>query len=206
MEVKGTILAKKSDNKAFKLSDDSWYNLNDNVIPVLEKISKGDFVTVQYEKKGVSRYVSNLTTGQTSIPKEEPKTETKSDSPFACSVCGVALKDGKFKKCFKCNQAAKAAKEGTTEVPHQAEPTSEFTCEECGAPLKTGKYKKCYKCGKKGKTNSYDSPEKTAQIQRGNALNAAAAVASSQQFEDPETAKQFTLLLAEDFLLWLRGE
>ena len=90
------------------------------------------------------------------------------------------------------------------------ESTSEFTCEDCGAKLKDGKYKKCYPCGKKtfkgGKSNSYDNPEKTAQIQRGNALNAAASVASAQQFADPEVAKQFTLILADEFLVWLRAE
>src|SRR4030067_734882 len=37
MEVKGKILAKKGDNKAFKLDDNNWYNLNDPVIPYLDK-------------------------------------------------------------------------------------------------------------------------------------------------------------------------
>jgi hypothetical protein len=57
-EIKVKILAKKSDNKAFKASDDNWYNLNSDVIPSLEKTNKGDEVIVTYEKKGVSRYVS----------------------------------------------------------------------------------------------------------------------------------------------------
>jgi hypothetical protein len=205
MEIKGTIICKKADNKAFKLGD-NWYNVNDPVIPFLEKIGKGDFVTVQYEKKGVSRYVSKITIGKTTEEsQEEPSSE------FACEVCGKALKDGKFKKCYTCNQSKATKKE---EKP-QEESTSEFKCEDCGATLKDGKYKKCYPCGKKaykggkggaGKSTYYDNPEKTAQIQRGNALNAAGAVASSQQFADPETAKQFTLMLADEFLNWLRGE
>jgi hypothetical protein len=168
-EVKGKIICKKSDNKAFKLSDDNWYNLNDPVIPYLEKMSKGDEVTVTYEKKGVSRYVSKLT-GAGAV--EAPKQEIKSSTGFACEVCGKELKDGTFQKCFMCNKKGLTKKES--------------------APAGTG--------------NAFNNPEKTASIQRGNALNAAAAVASGQQFADPDVAKQFTLLLAEDFLTWLRAE
>jgi hypothetical protein len=173
MEVKGKILAKKGDNKAFKLDDSNWYNLNDNVIPYLEKMSKGDEVVVTFEKKGVSRYVSKLTTAKAETLKTEPK---ESSTGFACEVCGKELKDGRFKKCFVCNKKN---------------------------PTPQGE--------RKGKS-SYDNPEKTAQIQRGNALNAAAAVVSGCNLNNPQTGeeieaiKQFTLLLAEDFLIWLRAE
>jgi hypothetical protein len=175
-ETKGKILAKKGDNKAFKLDDGNWYNLNDNVIPYLEKMSKGDEIIVTYEKKGVSRYVSKLTNVGA---VETPKTETTSSTGFACEVCGKELKDGKYKKCFTCNKSGATKKETTIPSDSKVE---------------------------KPKGNYYDNPEKTAQIQRGNALNAAASVAASQKFEDPEVAKQYTLLLAEDFLLWLRAE
>ena len=60
MEIKLTILAKKGDNKAFKGSDGNWYNLNDNVVPYLEKMNKGDEIVVTFEKKGVARYVSKI--------------------------------------------------------------------------------------------------------------------------------------------------
>jgi len=172
MEIKGKILAKKGDNKAFKLSDDNWYNLNDNVVPYLEKLSKGDEIIVTYEKKGVSRYVSKLTGANAVV---EPKKETTSTG-FACEVCGKELKDDKYKTCYTCNKKG-AAKS-----------------------IATDKETKTYT------KTSYDNPEKTAQIQRGNALNAAAAVASSQQFVDPETASQFTKMLADELLEWLRAE
>jgi hypothetical protein len=176
MEVKGKILAKKGDNKAFKLDDGNWYNLNDSVIPYLEKMNKGDEVVITFEKKGVSRYVSKLVnTGAAEAPQEEKK---ESSTGFACEVCGKELKDNKFKKCFMCNKTGAVKKD---EVKSGSE-----------EPRKSH--------------TSYDNPEKTAQIQRGNALNAASTVASSQQFADPEVAKQFTLLLAEDFLNWLRAE
>ena len=198
MEIRGTIICKKADNKAFKLGE-NWYNVNDPAIPYLEKMSKGDMITVTYEKKGTSRYVSKLTGGQT----EQAEESQSSTTGFHCEVCGKALKDDKFKKCYTCNKSGATKKEESSETS-----TSEFTCEDCGKALKDGKYKKCYTCGKKSpKSNtSYDNPEKTAQIQRGNALNAAGAVASSQQFADPDTAQQFTLMLAESFLTWLRGE
>jgi len=110
MEVKGKILAKKGDNKAFKLDDGNWYNLNDPVIPYLEKMNKGDEVLVTFEKKGVSRYVSKLTTGKVETPNTETKTST---TGFACEVCGAELKDGRFKKCFMCNKKG-GTKTGTT--------------------------------------------------------------------------------------------
>jgi len=170
-EVKGKIICKKSDNKAFKLSDDNWYNLNDPVIPYLEKMAKGDEITVTYEKRGTSRYVSKLT-GAGAV--EAPKTETTSTTGFACEVCGKELKDGTFQKCFMCNKKGLTKKEPAT--------------------------------GAGATVTKYDNPEKTAHIQRGCALRAASTVASSQQFADPDVAKQFTLLLAEDFLTWLRSE
>ena len=176
MEERGKIICKKSDNKAFKLGE-NWYNLNDPVIPYLEKLNKGDEVVVTFEKKGVSRYVSKLT----SAGAVEPQAETTATTGFVCEVCGKALKDNKFKKCFMCNKTGAVKKD-------VAAPASATGVVE------------------KPKGSYYDNPEKTAQIQRGNALNAAATVASSQQFADPDVAKQFTLLLAEDFLTWLRAE
>lgn len=101
MEVKGKIICKKSDNKAFKLGND-WYNVNDIVIPYLEKLNKGDEVVVIFEKKGVARYVSKLMPIKDAI-KEETSTE-ESTTGFACEVCGKELKDDKFKVCYMCNK------------------------------------------------------------------------------------------------------
>jgi hypothetical protein len=169
MEVKGKVICKKADNRAFKLGDD-WYNCNDNVIASLEKIGKGEEVTVVYEKKGVSRYVSSITVGGASAAPSAAEAP-KSSTGFACEVCGASLKDGKYKKCFKCNKSG-ATKSGAA---------------------------------KEEKKGSY-SPDAVAGIQRGNALNAAGAVASSQQFASPVAAKEFTLILADEFLQWLRAE
>jgi len=183
MEVKGKILAKKGDNKAFKLDDNNWYNLNDPVIPYLEKMNKGDEIVVTFEKKGTSRYVSKLTSAGASETRTtaDPEPKSQSSTGYACEVCGKELKDGKFKKCFVCNKSGATKK---TEDP-KSNPAEPYV-------------KKEYK--------SYDNPEKTAQIQRGNALNAAASVASGCAFSDPEVGKQFTLELAESFLEWLRAE
>jgi len=170
MEVKGKMICKKSDNKAFKLGDD-WYNVNTPVIPFLEKINKGDEIVVTFEKKGVARYVSKLVAA--SEAKEEVVEEApKSSGGFTCKECGKELKNNKYELCWACNKKASSGKKFY--------------------PKKESKF--------------YDNPEKTAQIQRGNALNAAAMVASSQTFEDPEIAQQFTLILADDFLTWLRAE
>jgi molybdenum cofactor biosynthesis enzyme MoaA len=182
MEIKGKILCKKSDNKAFKM-EDNWYNVNDNVIPILEKISKGDFITVQYEKKGISRYVSKLSR----VAESDSNITNGTDTAFICEVCGKVLKDGTFKKCYMCNKSG-----ATKKASSEEESTSEPQKDESSQLKKRDSY--------------YNNPEKTAQIQRGNALNAAASVASSQQFPDPDIAKQFTLILADSFLEWLRNE
>lgn len=207
--MKGKILVKKSDNKALKLSDDNWYNLEENVIPILTKMNKGDDVVVTYEKKGVARYVSNMVPAGTANTAPANATEEKNTSPagFKCVVCQKPLKDGKYKKCYDCNKSGASAPAST------ASTSTEFKCTDCGATLKDNKYTKCFTCNKKnpekkswgGKGGkSYDSPEKTAQIQRGNALNAAASVASGQQLADPDTAAQYVILLAQKFLDWLR--
>jgi len=203
MEIKGKIVVKKSDNKAFKLGEE-WYNINNDIIPILEKINKGDEVVITYEQRGVSRFVSKIVLAN-AIQEEKPKEDIK----FKCEVCGAPLKDGKYKKCYKCNQS------GATKPQSTVEESTEFKCEDCGAALKNGKYKKCYICGKKAKSNKsqfvenkshYGSPEDVAGKEIGCALGAAATVASSQQFNDPEIAKQFTLILADEFLTWIRAQ
>jgi len=111
----------------------------------------------------------------------------------------------------------KIVKATETQKEEPKESSTGFACEDCGAELKDGRFKKCYNCNKKvskeeKKTNSkkeyksYDSPDRTANIQRGNALNAAAMVASGEHFGDPEAAQQYTLILADAFLDWLRAE
>ena len=199
MEVKGKIVVKKSDNKAFKFSDEQWYNVNSEIIPILEKMNKGDEVIINYEQKGVSRHVSKMTLAST-ITKEKPETP---EVKFKCEICGASLKDGKYKKCYKCNKSGATKPQSTTEEP------IEFKCEDCGAALKDGKYKKCFKCGKKNKAkaeykSNYGSPEDIAGKETGCALSSAATVASGCGFSDPDTAKQFTLTLAEAFLEWMR--
>jgi hypothetical protein len=175
-ELTVTVACKKGDNKAFKAVEGGvWYNVKDPVIPFLEKVNKGDVITITTEKKGASQYVTKITKSAVTAPEptQEPAVEETSDAP-KCTVCGKALKNPKYPTCYTCKG----------KVP-------------TGATVK----------------KSYDSPEKTAQIQRGNALNASAAVASGQQFvntetglPDLETAQQFTLLLADAFLEWLRAE
>ena len=216
MEAKGKIVVKKSDNKAFKLGED-WYNVNDNVIPILTKMNKGDDVVVTYEKKGVARYVSNMVPAgaapaPTAADCKNAEEKNTSTAEFKCAVCQKPLKDGKFKKCYECNLAGKTAP-ATTEST-TTDTTVGPKCTDCGCALKDDKYTKCFPCNKKnpvkkqwsGKSGgSYkESPEKTAMIQRGNALNAAASVASGQQLADPDVAGQYTILLAQKFLEWLR--
>jgi len=100
---------------------------------------------------------------------------------FKCTDCGKVLKNDSFKKCFMCNKK-------------NPKPTQTET-----ATTDTSSPKKSY--------NQYDNPEKTAQIQRGNAINAAAAsVSGNLQGADPDTISEVVLSLAQNYLDWLRAE
>jgi len=168
-----TVSAKAKSGKSF-LANDEWYNVLENVKPYLEKINKGDVITINFYKKGVANYVTMIKKGSESAPEAEAPEST---TGFKCIDCGKELKDGKYKKCFMCNKKNPAKKEETS----------------------TGtKETKTY--------NSYDNPTKTAQIMKGNSLNAAAAVSAGQGFSDPDAAVQFTLIVAERFLEWLKAE
>lgn len=111
---------------------------------------------------------------------------------------------------------SKMVKPGTVQEHSQSDinkeqSTTGFTCEDCGAVLKNDKYKKCFVCNKKsdkgsGEKPNYNNPEKTAQIQRGNALNAAAATVSGITLPDAETTVQFVITTADRYLNWLRNE
>lgn len=162
------IVYKKKDGKAFKDKNNTWYNINDVVIPYLAKVNVGDTINIEYIKKGTAIYVSKLM--KTEAKQEEVK--------FKCVDCGAELKTDKYKKCYTCN------KKSSKTAPSTA--------------------------GTKTKPEYID---KTAQIQRGNALNAASMASANQQFinsetgePDPAIAGQYVKILAEDLLDWLRSE
>jgi DNA-directed RNA polymerase subunit RPC12/RpoP len=217
MEAKGKIVCKKSDNKAFKLGED-WYNVDTNVIPILTKMNKGDEAVVTYEKKGVARYVSNMVLVGADNPAPAAAKEEKNQSTpvFKCEVCGKELKDGKFKKCYECNMAAKGNPAAKAEIKTDS---TEFKCIDCGAPLKDNKYTKCYECNKKNPVkkswsgkggfsnkSNYGSPEDIAGKEIGCALNAAASASAGQQFTDPDAAAQWIKIVADQLLEWVRGK
>lgn len=173
MEIRGKLKVKAGNGKGFLVEgQEGWFNASDSVVPYLEKINKGEEVTVVFEKKGVKKEVIKITKISNVVEKNTPEPEEKeSPTGFVCEECGAALKDGKYKKCYPCNKKTPAQKEGK----------------------------------KSWVKTSYDNPEKTAQIQRGNALNAAADLLSGRQ-EDPETLAEMTLVVAEKLLEWLRAE
>jgi len=212
--LKLTVAAKTA--KAFKAQDGTWYNVNDVVIPDLEKTSKGDTIDIEYYEKGIAKYVTKITKAKDNVIKEPTKEEVKKEAEptgFNCSECGKVLKDGKFKRCYDCNIKKKeTAPEKETETATTG--TTGFKCIDCGKALKDNKYEKCFDCNKKnpskknwGKKSNYDSPERIAAIQKGNSLNAAAAVISGNLVgQDIDTLKETTLALANCFLDWLRNE
>ncbi|MFA7290498.1 MAG: hypothetical protein WC055_16610 [Melioribacteraceae bacterium] len=169
-EKTGKLVVKAGNGKGFKIEgEEGWFNASDTVVPYLAKLEKGELVTVVYEKKGKALIVSSITTDMSE------QTDTSDNAEFKCEVCGVALKDGKFKKCYTCN--------------------------------KSGASKPASKPTETSKKTSYDSPEKVAAIQRGNALNAAAAsISGNFPGNEPDVIAQALLQIAKIALDWLREE
>jgi len=112
MELTGklAVIAKTKNSKGslgFKVEgDDGWFSAMGGSVNYLEKMKKGDTIKIEYKQNGVYRNVTSLSKVE-SAKTETPK-ETKSDSQevpeFTCEDCGAALKDGKYKKCYTCNQ------------------------------------------------------------------------------------------------------
>lgn len=110
--------------------------------------------------------------------------QVKETEQFRCTKCGKVLKNNKFPTCWDCKSDPVEKEEPKSKVYDKPEGTKQ--------------------------PKSYDNPERTAQIQRGNALNAAAAVMSnpnlSMQDTSPEALGEATKVLADTFLDWLRAE
>lgn len=185
-EMKVIVACKKKDNKAFMSTEKVWFNVKDFVVPYLEKINKGDTVQIETEKKGVSQYVTKLVKVEGEIKTEETKDEPK----FKCPVCGKAMKDDKYPVCYMCNKAGKKAPE--------KEETSDTESPKTEKPVYQTKY---------------GSPEDIAGKEMGCALNAAATVASGQQFintetgmPDPDAAAEYVKMVATSFLDWFKAQ
>jgi len=103
-EISGKIIAKAGNGKGFKISSvDGWFNASAAASSFLSKVEKGDEVTVAYEKKGVSKICTKIT--KSSAKGNNTQSEEQLEvSEFVCEECGKALKDGKYKKCWACNQ------------------------------------------------------------------------------------------------------
>jgi hypothetical protein len=187
-ELKGKIFRKAGNGKGFLIEgNENWFNASEKVVPYLAKLNVGDEVDISYFKKGVKQEVTLI---QKIEIKETPKKVEPETGEFTCEDCGATLKDGKYKRCWTCNKKSQ-------DNPKVVEKTGTTKSKVYDEPKEQKEWKPKV---------DYNNPEKTAQIQRGNAGNMAAAVASSQQFSDPESATEFTILLAERFLEWLRAE
>lgn len=172
-------LTKKAGNgKGFLLEGyENWFNASEKVMPFLAKIEVGKTVEISYFQKGVNSIVTLIKEVSKEAKTQETTTEEKTNKP-KCEVCGKELK-GK-----------------SANYP---------TCWEC--KNKTPKENKEKETNKGRTYNNYDNPEKTAQIQRGNALNAAGtAVSGNLVGAEPGTIAEAVKVIAEQLLDWLRAE
>ena len=94
-------------------TDETWATTSVKVYNWAKKnFNDGDEVNAEYSEKNGSFFVSRITGGKGSSKKtEEPKDEAPE---FVCEVCGKELKDGKYTKCYTCNQKAKTSAPATS--------------------------------------------------------------------------------------------
>jgi len=173
------ITKKAGNGKGFILEgQEGWFNANDNVVPFLAKIDEGKVVEVTYFQKGVKREVTLIKEVSGGAKTESPKEDT-GGTYTNCSVCGKELK-GKgvnYPKCWGCKDIS--PKEETK--PNETKKERTYT--------------------------NYDNPEKTAQIMKGNSINAAgAAVSGNFAGSDPQTIAEAVKIIAEQLLDYLRAE
>ena len=180
-EVKGTISRIAGNGKGFQIEGDAgWFNATETSAPYLAKLTKGTEVEISFFKKGVGRIVTKISKVESA---QEPAAEKAEGT---CTVCGKVLKNPSFPTCWTCKDKVKK-EEPATKV-YDAPQTAV----------------------KKDTYDKYNNSEKTAQIQRGNALNAAGAVMSNpninMQDNSPEAMIEITKVMADAFLDWLRAE
>lgn len=181
--IKAKLVVTAKTGKGFKVEGyENWFSVRGAEIEkILASITKGEEIEITYDKKGVFYNVSKIV-----------KSSVEKQSGYKCISCGTSLKDGKYKKCYKCNQK-KEEPSPKDNKPNEDSPKSRIVDE----PPKTG-------------YDKYNNPEKTAQIQRGNALNAAATVMSNPNLQmsdtSPEALSEATKVIAQAFLDWLRVE
>lgn len=180
------LVKKASNGKGFVLEgQEGWFNASDKSEPFLAKIEVGKVVEVSYFKKGVKREVTmiKIVDGVKESPTETSEDIKEENGTYTnCAICGKELK-GKgvnYPNCWDCKDKApkKEKKETTTVEP---------------------KEKRTY--------TPYNSDDRTAQIQRGNAANCAGmAVGGNFAGNDPQTIAEAVKVIADQVLDWLRAE
>jgi len=178
--IQAKLVKKAGNGKGFILDGyEGWFNANDKVVPFLAKIEEGSIVEVSYFKKGVKREVTLIKEIGVGEAKAPKETpkETNKGTYTNCAICGKELK-GKGVNYPNCWDCKDKA-------PKEEKKTEEPKREKI----------------------SYNSDDRTAQIQRGNALNAsAAAISGNMTGADPTTIAEAVKIIAEQFLDWLRAE
>jgi len=182
IKLTAKVTNKSKTNKGLQFEgQEGWFSVPEKLIPFSEKINKGDTVEVTFIKTGVSKNVVYLSATTAEAKKEEPKVEEKKGTGFNCTVCGAELKDGKYKKCYTCNQKAK---ETQVEEPKKTEVFDE-----------PEKEKESWKPGK----SNYGSPEDIAGKEVGCAANCAAAILAGRT-ENPDTLLELWRILFNGIL------
>jgi len=179
-EVKGTLARKAGNGKGFLIEGDEGW------FNATEASTPYLAKLAVGDEVEISFFKKGVTRVVTQIKKASGEPKAAAEAPSTekcCTVCGKVLKNPNFPTCWDCKNKA---------------PKEEAKSKVYDKPAEAKTYK------------SYDNPEKTAQIQRGNALNAAAAIMSNpnvaMQDTSPEALAEATKMLANTLLDWLRAE
>lgn len=197
------VIKKKTAKGGILLEEvEGWFGANfPPAKPKLADIAEGTRVKLTYVVKGIYKNVTDI---ELSVSGDAAPAPAPATTGYKCSECGAALKDGKYKKCYDCNQKAKnpaaapAQTPAATPTPAPAPETPQKRLCGCGAEIK-GDFATCYTCSMKAESN----PEKVERIMRGNAINAAAAAMNGISTK-PEEVIQATLAAAQRFLDFIK--
>lgn len=116
--MKFLVAYKKGDKTLVKIELDDgeqvWGTTSEAVYNFAKKAFKeGEEVGVEYTEKN-GQYFVNRITKKGSSETSTTKQKTTSSTGFACEDCGYELKDGKYKKCYTCNEKAPASSKKTS--------------------------------------------------------------------------------------------
>lgn len=114
-----------------------WYFLAQNVMGFAKTLQMGADIEIKVEEKNGEDTITYITTGGSKTNNTVSTASATADNGFKCEVCGVTLKDNKYKKCYTCSLEAKKHLETHVNISGDNENKSRQTSIEKQAMMKS---------------------------------------------------------------------